>query len=359
MRKIGILVVLLAACTSSDDGAVQGAAIAPLVMTRPPTVPADYVPTPNGWFHPSCVVEVRDGERVQPDGAVARADGSISRAAAPCAHTAYDVNGAPRIEHVPAGGSGWIEDGDVTNIGAVSYVSAVWQVPGTPAYNSSQTVYFFPGLMSTDLNSTIMQPVLGWNQPFGNGRSWTLESWNCCNSGTTYHSTAISVTGTTVSGEMAGSSCNPTTGICSTWTITTRNGTSGTSTVLSTTAGQAQTEIYGGVLEGYNIEYCDSLPPAGTDVFSSFSLKDASGASLAVPSWNPHYYGFSPACNYSVTHTASTLTLNWSPNLCTPGDERECCPYANGCSCPGDQTCGAGGTWEHCMGATQAGHVCP
>ena len=37
---------------------------------RPAGVPPEYVVTPNGLFHPSCVIEVQDGERLSASGAV-------------------------------------------------------------------------------------------------------------------------------------------------------------------------------------------------------------------------------------------------------------------------------------------------
>jgi hypothetical protein len=58
-----------------------------------------------------------------------------------------------------------------------------------------------------------------------------------------------------------------------------------------------------------------------------------------------------------VAIKASTSTCPSS--VCTPGDDRACCPYAQGCSCDGDQTCNANGTWGPCEGAGAAGHPCP
>jgi hypothetical protein len=45
--------------------------------------------------------------------------------------------------------------------------------------------------------------------------------------------------------------------------------------------------------------------------------------------------------------------------VCTPGDSRLCCPFPQGCSCPGDQFCRADGTWSGCFGAGRAGQPCP
>ena len=40
-------------------------------------IPADYVDTPNGYFHHSCVVEVGEGETVVPGEFIKGQDGSI------------------------------------------------------------------------------------------------------------------------------------------------------------------------------------------------------------------------------------------------------------------------------------------
>jgi len=63
---IAVLGVLpLTACLGSDDPesptpddpvrAVQGQDGLYVALDRPPTVPAEYLATPNGYFHPSCV----------------------------------------------------------------------------------------------------------------------------------------------------------------------------------------------------------------------------------------------------------------------------------------------------------------
>jgi hypothetical protein len=42
-----------------------------------------------------------------------------------------------------------------------------------------------------------------------------------------------------------------------------------------------------------------------------------------------------------------------------PGSVRDCCPFPDGCSCTGDQTCKANGMWGGCFGAGEHGHPCP
>jgi hypothetical protein len=47
------------------------------------------------------------------------------------------------------------------------------------------------------------------------------------------------------------------------------------------------------------------------------------------------------------------------PPVCTPGQFRLCCPFAQGCSCPGDKECNANGQWGPCEGAGARGQPCP
>ncbi|HEX3765048.1 MAG TPA: hypothetical protein VHW23_40410 [Kofleriaceae bacterium] len=44
---------------------------------------------------------------------------------------------------------------------------------------------------------------------------------------------------------------------------------------------------------------------------------------------------------------------------CTPGSVRLCCPFPQGCSCPGTQDCDSTGNWGFCEGAGPRGKPCP
>jgi hypothetical protein len=60
---------------------------------RPATVPADYVITPFGYFHPSCVTQLGNGDEVRQDeNAVRHTDGTYDSIQA-CAYTHYEANG--------------------------------------------------------------------------------------------------------------------------------------------------------------------------------------------------------------------------------------------------------------------------
>jgi len=371
----GSVLIASAGCAGEQDQEPVTVAPAPsstgglyVVMTRPPNVPAHFVATPNGWFDPDCVVAIAPDEHVTREGHVARRDGSIRRAAQQCKSPRFDVEGREIVESseartVPTT-NGWVEYASSTALGAMSYVHSQWTVPALPTANSGQVIYFFPGTENASSVTSIMQPVLGYNHSGGPSGVWSMASWNCCVTGTTWHSTPyISATpGTTVSGDMQGTGCNASTGVCPNWTIVSRN-SAGSTTTLSTTTTQAQNWLFGHVLEAYNIATCSNLPASSPSVASGFALRNAAGTTVSPPAWTNSLLSVSPSCSYSVSHTATTATLAWSNNgtqVCTPGADRSCCPFANGCSCLGDQTCNAAGTgWGACEGAGQAGHPCP
>jgi hypothetical protein len=341
-----------------------------LVMTRPPQVPAHFVATPNGWFDPDCVVAVADDEHVTAEGHVLRGDGSVRRAARQCQSPRYDVQGRVISDQAQQSSgelptvNGWVEYEHTTALGALSYVHTQWTVPSLPSSNVSQIIYFFPGLENASNVVSILQPVLGYNHAYGPAGVWSMASWNCCVTGTTWHSATYlpASAGTTVSGDMQGSGCNTSTGVCSNWSIVSRN-SSGTTTTLNTTVNQAQNWVFGHVLEAYNIGGCGAMPSTDQSVASGFVLRNVAGTTLATPNWTNTVASVSPSCSWAAVHTGTSATLSWNNSgylVCTPNADRSCCPYANGCSCLGDQICNASGTgWGACVGAGQAGHPCP
>ncbi len=56
---------------------------------RPASVPSDYVITPFGYFHPSCVREIKEGETVLADGRIRFNDGTEEAAAPFCNFPRY------------------------------------------------------------------------------------------------------------------------------------------------------------------------------------------------------------------------------------------------------------------------------
>ena len=140
---------------------------------RPAGVPDGYVITPSGYFHPSCVRQLAEGDTLLLDRhAVQHANRTIEDLPA-CRYPHYGPNG-----EVAASGSqgaalptnsGWVEKVEATTISAYGELTASWTVPPAPANsancqaypNTCQTIFFFPGFQQNDNPSTtILQPVL-------------------------------------------------------------------------------------------------------------------------------------------------------------------------------------------------------
>jgi hypothetical protein len=129
---------------------------------RPSNVPEEYVITPAGDFHPSCVQNLAKGERLLGDGRVQHADGSVEPNAAVCSYPHYTSTGVA-IASNPAKASaasnlagalapeisGWIENAAIaTGSATKSYggMVAQWTVPASPSADNGQVLFYFPGL---------------------------------------------------------------------------------------------------------------------------------------------------------------------------------------------------------------------
>jgi len=289
---------------------------------RPASVPGDYVITPFGYFHPSCVREIREGETLLADGRIRYQDGMEEANTPYCNYPRYTASG----ELVNEGATGvkrpfiswtWIEDAEVSTNTSYGKIVATWTVPATPQSNDGQTLYFFPGFMDLENTQLIIQPVLGWNDgQYGVG-PWNIASWNCCPSGTANYSTPVTVSpGDTIQGTIKGT-CKAGTQSCSKWNITTKDVTTRKSTTLRNTPSEGQTFDWAqsGVLEVYYIDQCSDYPPDGSITFSKVKLFDYNFKRIRKPAWAA-WYGVTPGqttpwCNYNVTDTATSVTLSY------------------------------------------------
>ncbi len=350
LASVPVALVAVSAVPASASATAPGVTLP--VGPRPASVPANYLITPEGYFDPHCVYQVNANQVLTPAGngmalvtipasAVASARSLTMQSSAsarkqvaytltaeqiaaapkvpPCDHPRYDLTGkmvpasqqdsAPAVSQNPTI-NGWLESGSAT-LGAMSYLHAQWNVPAAPSNKSSQTVYFFPGFQNLSGSAIIMQPVLGWNAG-GGIPGWSGASWNCCSVGNAYHSAFIRVTGSTISGDVGGSGCSTSTGVCSNWQIVTYDWGSGASTTFNTNAGgRVMNWTFGGVIEAYSVGSCNEFP--GTSVtYSAFYLDNINGAHISTPSWthNTAAAGTSPSCSYSVSG-GTNVTLNY------------------------------------------------
>ena len=304
--------------------------------TRPAGVPADYVLTHHGWFHPSCVVNVGDDEVVGPDLVIRGKDGTAHAELAPCARERYDRRG--RRVAAPADGQGGtapelaaplpaapIYDGYIVyyvSSGAItpnSTLTTDWIVPLAPTNVATQDIAFFNDILTTAGGGDILQPVLDFNGETQG--KWSIESEHCCLSGNDMQTTPVVVApGDLIRGIVAGTNCD-TTGVCQNWTVTTTDVTSGKSTTLNTTAPSGVPNgVSPGSLETYDVSSCDMFPASGTTTFTNntlmgpnaavqtpkYTLINFQGVNAEVPK-TCGYAGMASGNNYTLVYGKVTV----------------------------------------------------
>ena len=284
---------------------------------RPQGVPIDYVVTPNGFFSPSCVQRIEEGETLHADGSIENANGMVRKPAA-CTQAHYRFDGSrvepngsftlPPIQARQPTINGWVEDANYSSSVNIGKIVATWKVPSTPTNQSGQTDYFFPGLEQLPNVQSILQPVLGYGA--FSGTVWTLSSWNCCVSGTTYYSGPINTkAGDTILGTTQCKAANS----CSTWTITSKDVTTNTSTTLTTKPYGNLLWVFGGVMEVYGVSSCNQLPASSPVTYSSIAVYNTAFTKITNTPWGADYPvgSTSPQCSYHVSTTSSTVTLTY------------------------------------------------
>lgn len=279
---------------------------------RPAGVPEDFVVTPFGYFHPSCVNHLAKGDVLRSDKkGIDHADGTFH--AITCAYPHYRADGEkvigdergvqdPNISHA------WVENASVTTTSSYGFLYGFWNVPPAPIDTDGQTLFFFNGLEDIDDVVTIIQPVLGWNNDYAN--AWSVASWNCCVNGAVNEATpAQANSGDLIYGYMF-DTCASGTKSCATWDIVTWDLTNGNfSQMLNTSSyGQTFNWAFGGVLEVYNIVQCGDYPDGLADAYSgagpeinffNIGLFNDKFAKIASPAWKiGTASGLTPACSY-------------------------------------------------------------
>ena len=327
MKSSSLLLFLLwFSCLSLAAQEQPAPALPPAGVNRPAAVPANFVITPFGYFHPSCVLQLKKGESMKSGGLLHHADGSETQVNA-CQYPHFSPSGAPassagdahdvtavRAQEPaaePAVGHGYIENASATTATSFGKQVTTWKVPAVPLMHDGQTIFFYPGFEDLgDAQTSILQPVIGSYD----GGQWSMASWNCCLAGTADESTPVAINpGDTIVGttEMT---CAAGTTVCATWNVITQDQTINQSTELTATPSDGQTFnwAFGGMLEVYNLDQCLDYPPDASITLTS-QLYDNSMNLIASPNWglgNPSST-VQPQCDYSVTATATQTTLNY------------------------------------------------
>ena len=296
----------------------------PAGPNRPSAVPEGYVITPMGYFHESCIQQLSEGDIIRKDEmAIEHKDGSFDPIPS-CAFPHY----TPAGEKVPLDGEGPVAEGKGALDGAgpeppeivheyvsVAYMKkdlyyygelrANWIVPPAPTSHDGQTIFFFPGLEDyRNANTTILQPVLGWNATPAFKNVWSLASWNCCVNNTIQHSSFIpTATGHNIFGQIA-LRCTPGAPRCSSFEVNTVDYTTGKSTQLPQTSsfGLTFNWAFAGALEVYNISRCSDYPANSSTEFYYLGLFDED-LQPVTQGWVPwkRWAGFTPQCHYGIS----------------------------------------------------------
>jgi uncharacterized protein (TIGR03382 family) len=270
--------------------ALASAGAARAAIPAPGGVPAGYVFTHHGWFHPSCVVRVGQDEAVGSDLVIRGRDGKPRSTIRACGYPRYDRSGqafrspggaatAPvHAAPLPAAGNydGYIVYYEYTgNLAVGPALTTAWIVPPPPPSTANQDIAFFNDILTSADGGDILQPVLDFNGETAG--KWSIESEHCCIGGNDMQTTPIVVApGDVIRGIVTAASC--TAFGCQSWTVTTTDVTSGKSTTLNTTApGGVPNGVSPGSLETYGVTSCDLYPAGGETTFTGNTLTDANG----------------------------------------------------------------------------------
>ena len=293
------------------------AAQVPAGAKRPAAVPADYLITPFGYFHSSCVKHLAKGDEVRQDEKAIRHANGVSDNIQACAFPHFKADGTKIVGDErgvkdPSIGHAWVEYGSTTTSTSFSYLYAYWNVPPAPSTNDGQTIYLFPGMEDYADVVTIIQPVLGWNSDYAS--AWGIASWNCCVLGTVYEAPPTRVTsGDVILGYMF-DTCASGTLSCPTWDIVTYDMDSGAySELLNTSSfGQTFNWAFAGALEVYNVVQCGDYPSSGFTSFYNLGLYNYKWQKLANPAWSVTKLssGLTPQCGYGGS-LPKQLTLTY------------------------------------------------
>jgi len=258
----------------------------------------DIVITPFGKRLRQCVLEVDSGSHVyergnnvlvtqESNGQVlssyehivppeCHTDGFVERQA----KTIADRKRANKYRHTDPVPDGWLDNAGAYPLGQagnISHFSGLYTVPGDPATDNGQVLFYFIGMQDNNYQAVnIIQPVLTW----GNGvKGWNLASWDCCPSN-------ITVKSKTIAGFGAGDQIRGTLQRqdSSTWVINSTIVKSGANTTLVSHVGTYFYDWSDVTLEVYSVSVCSEFAK-GPMQFTNLQLLGPTNNTLS-PSWS-------------------------------------------------------------------------
>jgi hypothetical protein len=297
MNRRYLLVILFATACAADDVVVDD--------------PADYIATPNGYYHKDCVHQVPDGTVID-DQFVTAPDGT--RDALPiCEHGHYaslaDI-GTLRSEVAQApAGDGWQAAMIKTTGSFYREISASWAVPTAPTVQSNQIIFMFPGLETSKFR--IVQPVLQWGSDgldSGSGPYWAIAAWDCppAGGGLCFNSAAARVNvGDVITGSAKGTNCT-TAGVCD-WSIKISD-SKNHATEMKVHHESLKMTIAGVALETYSAT-CSEYPSSGAEAFD-VTVTNSNGTTSTTP-WSV-WPGLKGSCGAHASAVGAGHTyLSW------------------------------------------------
>ncbi|MFZ5895430.1 MAG: hypothetical protein ACOY0T_30520 [Myxococcota bacterium] len=251
----------------------------------------DYVATPVGEIHKTCIHESDDADRAFPK---CRYKSKL-KLQNPASLAAPGPLQPPTV-------NGWVENSFRFAPAGQWFRQAfsAWTVPNNPSSISNQLVYYFPGFQNLAGTLSIIQPVMQWgnNGRFG-GNFWSIASWYVDTAGVAVHSTPRTVTtGQIIDGSMVGSNCTAA-GVCS-WTITTKV-RNGISTTLTRSPGVVYNWAAPAALEAYRLTACNQYP-FNTGLNISTNLYLTTSTTKSTLPWSSTVNSVTPSCHYAVTN---------------------------------------------------------
>jgi hypothetical protein len=297
------------------------------VTSGPIAIPADYVSTPNGYFHKSCVYAVPMGAHID-DGDNVTVNGTVTHNP-PCAHPVFSST-LPNAEPIPTPSGeqpdppsishAWVESSQ-QNLSGNGYNALLenMTVPSAvPAFwYDQQTVYLFPGLQGA--GTALLQPVLSFGINAGNTSQgiygtdsyYMYASWIYISSNNSYYSPPeIANFNDTLTMSMLVVSRSEGN---NTWVVQAADNQQNVVTYLYYATGLALTTAFPAALEVYNISSCNDYPWGGSTEFYDIALREPTNnvwTQYSVVPFNPTANqagnAFNPSCNYLVVSVPVT-----------------------------------------------------
>jgi hypothetical protein len=305
---VGLGVASLAGCLSIPDDPVLGERSGALETTTAAASAddADYAIVPGmrgkGMVHRSCVHELADKDVLdQKAGVIRSADGSVKPTFSPCAFPVREITDTSASGEPVPDDNGWVEWAGWSSPRQMRQFGASFHVPAAPRVYTGQTIFFFNAL-ETPRDDSIIQPVLQYGpSAAGGGGFWGISSWagGAEWGGNYYHSPLTSAISNPLRGGIWWTS-DCTTGTNCVWHIQTCGNRC---TELAIRTDQLWTQVYGGVVEVYNINSCDKYPATYEDFYNFFLQNDLLVS--PTPQWTAGYH----------THTCGELVDIRSANL--------------------------------------------